>query len=53
MKSPQAIEKQKGNQVLAHNNTVFPRRFELMSRKGFESQEKQHHAGRPFRTASR
>jgi hypothetical protein len=53
MSSPQTIEKQKGNQAMAHNNTVFSQLLKLVSRHEFESLAKQHHTGRAFRSASR
>ncbi len=53
MKSQQVIEKQKGNQTMSHNNTVFSQRLKLIPRHEFETLAKQHHSGRSFRTASR
>jgi len=53
MKSRQAIEKQKGNQTMSHNNTVFSQLLKLIPRHEFETLAKQHHSGRSFRTASR
>ena len=53
MKSLQVIEKQTGNQAMAHNNTVFSQLLKLISRHEFETLTKQHHSGRSFRTASR
>jgi putative transposase len=53
MSSPQTIDKQKGNQVLSHHNTVFSQLLKLIPRHEFETLAKQHHTGRFFRTASR
>lgn len=53
MKSRQVIENKKGNQAMAHNNTVFSQLLKLVSRHEFESLAKQHHSGRSFRKASR
>lgn len=53
MNSPQTIEKQKRNQTMSHNNTVFSQLLKLVSRHEFETLAKQHHSGRSFRTASR
>jgi putative transposase len=53
MKSRQVIEKQKGNQAMAHNNTIFSQVLKLISRHEYESLAKQHPTGRAFRTASR
>ncbi|MCP4120751.1 MAG: DUF4372 domain-containing protein [Bacteroidetes bacterium] len=53
MSSPQPIEKQKGNQALCHNSTVFSQLLKLVPRHEFETLAKQHHTGRSFRTTSR
>ncbi len=53
MKFSQVIEKQTGNQAMAHNNTVFSQLLKLVSRHEFETLAKQHHSGRSFRKASR
>jgi len=53
MSSPQTIEKQKGNQAMSHNNTVFSQLLKLIPRHEFETLAKQHHSGRSFRTATR
>jgi Transposase DDE domain/Domain of unknown function (DUF4372) len=53
MKSRQVIEKQKRNQTMSHNNTVFSQLLKLIPRHEFETLAKQHHSGRSFRTATR
>jgi len=49
MCSPQTIEKHKGKQAMAHNNTVFAQLMKLVSRHEFESLQKQHHTGQKLR----
>ena len=53
MSSPQTIEKQKGKQALAHNNTVFSQLLKFFPRHEFESLASQHHEGRKLRKISR
>ena len=53
MKSRQIIDQTKGNQSLAHNNTVFSQLLKLVPRHEFETLANKHHSGRSFRTASR
>jgi len=53
MKSRQVIDKQKGNQTLAHHNTVFSQLLKLVSRHEFETLANQHHMGRKLRKMTR
>jgi hypothetical protein len=53
MKSRQVIEKQKGNQAMAHGNTILSQILKIVPRHEFETLAKQHYSGRSFRTASR
>ena len=43
----------RGNQAMAHCNTVFAQILKLVPRHEFETLAKQHHSGRAFRKASR
>ncbi len=49
MKSRQVIDRTKGNQAMAHCNTIFSQLLKLVSRHEFETLAKQHHCGRSFR----
>jgi putative transposase len=53
MKSRQIIDQTKGNQALAHNNTVFSQLLKLVSRHEFEALANQHHTGRKLRKMTR
>ncbi len=53
MKSRQDIEKQEGDQALAHHNTVFSQLLKLVPRHEFETLAHQHHAGRKLRKMTR
>ena len=53
MKSRQDIDKQEGDQVLAHNNTVFSQILKLDPRHEFETLANRHHKGRKLRKISR
>jgi hypothetical protein len=49
MKSPKVIEKQEGDQALAHHNTVFSQLLKLVPRHEFETLANRHHEGRKLR----
>jgi hypothetical protein len=53
MNSLQSIEKHKGKQAMAHNNTVFSQLMKLLPRHEFETLQKQHHIGQRLRKMSR
>jgi putative transposase len=53
MKSRQIIDQTKGNQALAHNNTVFSQLLKLVPRHEFETLAIQHHTGRQLRKMTR
>jgi putative transposase len=53
MKSRQVIEKQTGEQALAHHNTVFSQLLKLVPRHEFETLANQHHEGRKLRKLTR
>ena len=53
MKSRQIIDQTKGNQALAHNNTVFSQLLKLVPRHEFETLANQHHTGRRLRKMTR
>ncbi len=53
MKSRQDIDQTKGNQALAHHNTVFSQILKLVPRHEFETLAKQHHTGRRLRKMTR
>ena len=53
MKSRQIIDQTKGNQALAHNNTVFYQLLKLVPRHEFETLANQHHTGRRLRKMTR
>jgi len=53
MKSRQVIDQTKGNQALAHNNTVFSQLLKLVPRHEFETLANQHHEGRRLRKMTR
>jgi hypothetical protein len=53
MKSRQVIEQQKGNQALAHHNTVFSQLLKLVPRHEFETLANQHHTGQKLRKMTR
>ena len=45
--------KNRGNQTLSHNNTVFSQLLKLLPRHEFEQLANKHHSGRSFRKATR
>jgi hypothetical protein len=53
MKLRQIIDQTKGNQALAHNNTVFAQLLKLVPRHEFESLANQHRQGRKLRKMTR
>jgi Transposase DDE domain/Domain of unknown function (DUF4372) len=53
MKSAQIIEKQAGEQALAHHNTVFAQLIKRVSRHEFETLAKTHHEGQQLRRITR
>ena len=53
MKSRQVIEKQQGNQAMAHCNTILSQILKLVPRHEFEVLANKHHSGRSFRKATR
>jgi putative transposase len=53
MKSRQIIDQTKGNQALAHHNTVFSQLLKLVPRHEFETLANQHHTGRRLRKMTR
>jgi hypothetical protein len=53
MKSRKVIEKQRGNQALAHCNTILSQILKLVPRHEFEVLANKHHSDRSFRTATR
>jgi len=53
MKSRQIIDQTKGNQALAHNNTVFAQLLKLVPRHEFETLANQHRQGRKLRKMTR
>lgn len=53
MKFSQVIEQQKGNQALAHHNTLFSQLLKLIPRHEFETLSNQHHTGQKLRKMTR
>ena len=53
MRSSKTIEKQEGEQALAHHNTVFSQLLKLVPRHEFETLANRHHKGRKLRKMTR